>query len=237
MNLVPSLVSRSSRGKPTPLAPGHNTDGHVVAPALVKRYAKGTDSDATDCMIVNALDCQAGGPDDNSAQGNELVTHTLTSAGFDASEADTGRGTPIVADTLLAHGKEGGRYDKHPLTAVAFSENQRGEVLEHNYSHQLTKGGGKAGQGYPAARVGGAVRRLTPTECERLQSWPDGWTLTDGPSLADVPQAAARVVDPHDPQPDGQRYAAAGDGVTSNVAEWIGRRIITYEQGGLADAA
>jgi site-specific DNA-cytosine methylase len=23
----------------------------------------------------------------------------------------------------------------------------------------------------------GAVRRLTPTECERLQSFPDGWTI------------------------------------------------------------
>ena len=27
-----------------------------------------------------------------------------------------------------------------------------------------------------------AVRRLTPVECERLQGWPDGWTLPDGPS-------------------------------------------------------
>ena len=25
------------------------------------------------------------------------------------------------------------------------------------------------------------VRRLTPTECERLQSFPDGWTLVDTP--------------------------------------------------------
>jgi hypothetical protein len=32
-----------------------------------------------------------------------------------------------------------------------------------------------------------AVRRLTPTEAERLQGVPDGWTLPYGPSLADAP--------------------------------------------------
>lgn len=58
------------------------------------------------------------------------------------------------------------------------SENQRAEVLETPYARQLTKGGGKMGQGYPAIRDGGKVRRLTPTECERLQGFPDGWTWT-----------------------------------------------------------
>jgi DNA (cytosine-5)-methyltransferase 1 len=50
--------------------------------------------------IVNALDRQAGGPDDNSAQAGHLVSHTLTSAGHDASEDGTGRGTPIVPDQM-----------------------------------------------------------------------------------------------------------------------------------------
>lgn len=58
------------------------------------------------------------------------------------------------------------------------SENQRAEVLETTYARQLTGGGGKPGQGYPAARIGSQVRRLTPTECERLQGFPDGWTAT-----------------------------------------------------------
>jgi DNA (cytosine-5)-methyltransferase 1 len=57
------------------------------------------------------------------------------------------------------------------------SENQRAEVLETPYARQLTTGGGKPGQGYPAARIGSTVRRLTPTETERLQSFPDGWTV------------------------------------------------------------
>ncbi len=52
------------------------------------------------------------------------------------------------------------------------------------------------------------VRRLTPVECERLQAWPDNWT------------------DPSGTAPDSRRYAAAGDGVTATVSEWIGRRLV-----------
>ncbi len=55
------------------------------------------------------------------------------------------------------------------------------------------------------------VRRLTPIETERLMSWPDGWTNPDGNA------------------PDSRRYAACGDGVVSNVAEWIGRRILAED--------
>lgn len=29
----------------------------------------------------------------------------------------------------------------------------------------------------PAATTSGGLRKLTPTECERLMGWPDGWTV------------------------------------------------------------
>ena len=60
---------------------------------------------------------------------------------------------------------------------------------------------------------GSSVRRLTPTECERLMGWPDGWTAVDG-----------------DKTPDSRRYAACGNGVVANVSEWIGRRIMAIEE-------
>lgn len=56
------------------------------------------------------------------------------------------------------------------------------------------------------------VRRLTPRECERLQGFPDDWTLID------------------EKTPDSRRYAALGDAVTVPVAEWIGRRIMAAEE-------
>jgi DNA (cytosine-5)-methyltransferase 1 len=72
--------------------------------------------------------------------------------------------------------------------------------------------------------AGAAVRRLTPVECERLQGLPDGWTLEHGPSLADEPNFPRRTEESC-PPPDSRRYAACGDAVTANVAEWIGRRL------------
>lgn len=59
-----------------------------------------------------------------------------------------------------------------------------------------------------AVQYGDVVRRLTPTECCRLQGFPDDWL---GP--------------PNEP-PDSPRYAALGDAVTVPVAEWVGRRIL-----------
>lgn len=98
--------------------------------------------------------------------------------------------------------------------AVAVSENQRAEVLETETMGALKTSGGKPGQGYASARVGSAVRRLTPTQCERLMSWPDGWTkygmLPDGTvkELADSPG-----------------YKMAGNGVVSVVVTAIAERI------------
>ncbi len=88
--------------------------------------------------------------------------------------------------------------------AVALSENQRGEVLETDYAHQMTVGGGKPGQGYPAVRQGMTVRRLNPLECERLQGFPDGWTEGFADSV---------------------RYRMLGNAVCVPVAAWIGRRL------------
>ncbi len=69
--------------------------------------------------------------------------------------------------------------------------------------------GAAGGQLVPTAST---VRRLTPIETERLMSWPDDWTAIDGEKT-----------------PDSRRYSACGDGVVSNVAEWIGRGILREE--------
>lgn len=50
-----------------------------------------------------------------------------------------------------------------------------------------------------------AVRRLTPTECERLQGFPDGWT---------------------EGQNDSARYRQMGNAVAVPVVEWIMKRLV-----------
>ena len=55
-----------------------------------------------------------------------------------------------------------------------------------------------------------AVRRLTPTECERLQGFPDGWTA---------------ITYRKKPAADGPRYKALGNSMSVPVLGWIGGRI------------
>jgi DNA (cytosine-5)-methyltransferase 1 len=55
------------------------------------------------------------------------------------------------------------------------------------------------------------VRRLTPRECERLQGFPDDYTLIPWRGKPDCP--------------DGHRYKALGNSMAVNCMEWIGERI------------
>ena len=136
------------------------------------------------------------------------VAHALRGEGFDASEDGTGRGTPIVP------------------VAMSFAQNQRGEVRTSLVSPQLTCGGGKPGEGYPAVAIQEravsenppwAVRRLTPRECERLMGFPDDFTR--------IPWRGK----PADQCPDGPRYKALGNSWAVNCAEWIGERIAVVD--------
>ena len=60
-----------------------------------------------------------------------------------------------------------------------------------------------------------AVRRLTPTECERLQGFPDGWTA--------IPFRGK-------PASDGPRYKAIGNSMAVPVMKWIGERIAIVDK-------
>jgi DNA (cytosine-5)-methyltransferase 1 len=57
----------------------------------------------------------------------------------------------------------------------------------------------------------GYVRKLTITEWERLQGFPDGYTAIEGAS-------------------DAMRRRAIGNSFAVPVVRWIGRRIMIYER-------
>lgn len=63
------------------------------------------------------------------------------------------------------------------------------------------------------------VRRLTPTECHRLQGFPDGH--------CEVPWRGKDV------SPDGPQYKALGNSMAVPVMRWIGERIKQQEEGNL----
>jgi len=125
---------------------------------------------------------------------------------------------------------------------IATSQDQ---YVAHAFNHQ--SGGDMRGidlREYPQLQAhqqtsvlhGMAVRRLTPTECERLQGFPDGYTdiihykccgITFGLDLGQYGcsncngQKVATLVN----TPDGSRYKALGNSMAVPVMRWIGSRI------------
>lgn len=79
----------------------------------------------------------------------------------------------------------------------------------------LSAQGGNNGGGLGALlNTNSIVRRLTPIECERLQGFPDGYTL--------IPYRGKAAA-------DGPRYKALGNSMAVPVLKWIGRRIQIWE--------
>lgn len=156
------------------------------------------------------------------------VTHTLKADGVDASEDGTGRGTPIVpwATGVTIHGTDGcksiasfsdtaqclrartpGLLDNSSTTIVAFQSSQSGVRLNEVHA---TLDSNNCPRRHNGALVGMQVRRLTPTECERLQGFPDGHTAI---TVRGKPAA------------DGPRYKSLGNSMAVPVMAWIGKQI------------
>jgi DNA (cytosine-5)-methyltransferase 1 len=103
------------------------------------------------------------------------------------STAMTGKGNAHVASPV--------ETSRCLDTCGGYSSNQGGNVVLE--THQIAS----------------QVRRLTPTECERLQGFPDDHTL--------IPWRNK----PADQCPDGPRYKALGNSMAVPVMRWIGERI------------
>jgi DNA (cytosine-5)-methyltransferase 1 len=115
---------------------------------------------------------------------------------------DTERMT-FVAETVRSHPRPGSNSNGNLVTAFHALQDP---ISETELAPSWGKGN-REGTASIGIAQGASVRRLTPTECERLQALPDGWSDLGG-------------------TPDSRRYAALGDAVTASVAEWIGRRIL-----------
>lgn len=145
---------------------------------------------------------------------NPLVAHSLTAEGHDASEDGTGRGVPLVSQYISTRNE---RYDAETqdFIPVAFTERTRadGRNLEsqENLAYAVTNPG-SGGRTHSRQLYDGnyGVRRLTPTEVERLFGFPDGWTA---------------IAYRGKPACDGPRYRALGNSMAVPLLTWLGRRI------------
>jgi len=75
-----------------------------------------------------------------------------------------------------------------------------------------------------AVEMYGKVRRLTPDECEKLQGFPPGWTSEGIDTHGNVVKIS-----------DTQRYKCIGNAVTTNVVEFISKRIFNMFQSKIMD--
>jgi DNA (cytosine-5)-methyltransferase 1 len=116
---------------------------------------------------------------------------------------------------------------KDATDLVAYPINTQLGLRGPDTSNSSREGLGIGNEGDPAYTLQAAhshavasnlsVRRLTPTECERLQGFPDGFTQ--------IPWRNK----PAENCPDGPRYKALGNSMAVPVMRWIGERIQAVE--------
>lgn len=141
----------------------------------------------------------------------QTVAYNLTFCDANGRRADRPNGGLYVneteqSNTLTNAGQNG--------TVIAMQINANDEVRSSDIAYTLNTNGNATGRNSPTIAGQFGVRRLTPTECERLQGFPDGWTAFG-----------------HDDKPisDSARYRMLGNAVCVPTAEWIARRIVRAE--------
>jgi DNA (cytosine-5)-methyltransferase 1 len=114
--------------------------------------------------------------------------------------------------------EKGGGFEGAVAFESRLARNGRGAPAE--IVPPLKAQSGESGKGDSAPLVAEAmqVRRLTPRECERLQGFPDDYTL--------IPYRGK----PAESCPDGPRYKALGNSMAVPVMRWIGQRIQMVEE-------
>lgn len=135
--------------------------------------------------------------------GNQVpVVHAYCIAGntIDRKIENGGNGKGVLGETSYTLNT----IDRHVVAEIygakSFSEYEKGQVATLRAS-----GGNHGGGSENLAVTRSIVRRLTPTECERLQGLPDGYT--EGGS-------------------DTARYKALGNGMAQPCADYVIRRIV-----------
>ena len=150
-----------------------------------------------DALVVGALDTECGlsKQTHHSLQNGHYVTARMR--GFGDYECDD------TASALKA------RDWKDATDLVAF-----GSTMSEPDAHEEIVSTLRS-NAPPALASSTVVRRLTPTECERLQGFPDGYTNVAYRGKSEAP--------------DSQRYKAIGNSMAVPVMRWIGNRIQTVE--------
>ena len=147
-------------------------------------------------------------PTQDPISSEDGITHAM-GCGSSSGQASVG-----VAYPLLEVGKRTGASTTDTRAGIGI-----GSDADPMFTLQAAEGfdGSEDGTGRGQPIVAApemAVRRLTPTECARLQGFPDQW--------ARIPWRGK----PAEQCPDGPQYKAYGNSMAVPVMRWIGERIV-----------
>lgn len=138
------------------------------------------------------------------------VSTSSVGAGVEKSYSITGDVTPKIGEDVYLTMRSQGGGIVPPSVCTGYAMQAIGEYADLNIASTCKSRDYKDATDLVVFPPVMQVRRLTPTECERLQGFPDGHT--------DVPYRSK-------PATDGPRYKALGNSMAVPVMHWIGRRI------------
>jgi DNA (cytosine-5)-methyltransferase 1 len=184
VNISPSLrVGSNGGGQPPAIAfscKDHGGDAGSIAPTLRAMGHNGSHANAGGQVAVAFS-----------------ITPSNSNKDYNARQASKSQALTAGGNRPSARGGD----------LAAFAQNQRDEIRAMDVAGALAGEPGMKQQTFIAST---AVRRLTPRECERLQGFPDDYTL--------IPYRGRMMA-------DGSRYKMLGNSMAVPVMAWLGQRI------------
>lgn len=226
---------------------GNAEGGNPDAPSLNASNGKKGVNNQT--ALVAVFDPNQITNPDNRSQPAEEMAHALPAQGnapvLFSIQGAAGRENPTSGPDGVGVRGDGVSYTleaRAEVQAVAFNLRGRegGSMPELGTDQASALRSADGGGSAPMALAGPQVRRLTPVECERLQGFPDGYTLIPGLSgwrdlgddedadelraqglTVNVTKSGKRRVN----DPDGPRYKSLGNSFTTEPVNWIMSRV------------
>jgi len=166
--------------------------------------------------VLFERESMSGHPAPSREAGQEAAPTVTQGAPFSRTGNERVEAEAIVAKCLTARGAGAGNMDPEtsnmlPVAFGAQNSANQGDSVSTEITPTLDK------SKTPAVMNDLQVRRLTPTECERLQGFPDNYTQIEWRNKA------------AEDCPDGPRYKAMGNSMAVPVMRWIGERIQMVE--------
>ena len=175
----------------------------------VVQEARSFDAGKNPCVdepqVVAVQGSMIGRSEKNEPQGSGLSDVCFTLNTVDRHAVCVGNGQPNQSQLQE---KAGALNCMHDQQCVMFSKTSFAKYEEVDNTTSLRASGGDIGGGSENLCCQSFVRRLTPTECERLQGLPDGYTLIEDKSCS-----------------DSARYKALGNGMAKPCSDYVLRRL------------